>query len=84
MDKAILPDQILLRNTVKVQIWIEICVYLLVSILKKELTISRSLGEILQILSTSIFAKNDFYQCLTGSSAKTINFDSQNRLLLNT
>ena len=45
------------QNAVKTQIWIAISVYLLVSILKKELDIDRSLGQILQILSITLFSK---------------------------
>jgi transposase len=71
------------ENAVKVQIWTAICIYLLVAILKKKLNIPRSLGEILQILSISIFEKNDLYQSLTASSAQAENSDARNQLLLN-
>ena len=52
------------RNAVKTQIWIAISVYLLVAILKKELKIDRSLGEILQILSIALFEKVSMDQVL--------------------
>ena len=52
-------------NAVKTQIWIAISVYLLVAILKKELKIERSLGEILQILSITLFEKVPMNQVLT-------------------
>jgi len=42
-------------NAVKTQIWIAISVYVLVAIIKKELKIERSLYEMLQILSISLF-----------------------------
>ena len=51
-------------NAVKTQIWIAISVYLLVAILKKELKIERSLGEILQILSITLFEKVPMNQVL--------------------
>ena len=51
-------------KTVKTQIWIAISVYLLVAILKKELKIDRSLGEILQILSITLFEKVSMNQVL--------------------
>jgi transposase len=57
------------ENAVKTQIWIAISIYVLVAILKKELNIPRSLGEILQVLSISIFEKNDLYQALSAISA---------------
>ena len=53
------------QNVVKTQIWIAISVYLLVAILKKELKIDRSLGEILQILSITLFEKVSMNQVLT-------------------
>jgi len=46
------------ENAVKTQIWIAICAYLLVAINKKELKIEKSLYNILQIISISIFSKN--------------------------
>jgi hypothetical protein len=42
-------------NAVKTQIWIAVCVYVLIAIIKKELGIHHSLAEILQILSISLF-----------------------------
>lgn len=45
------------ENAVKSQIWIGICVYLLVAILKKKLHLSQSLYQILQILSLTQFEK---------------------------
>ena len=52
-------------NAVKTQIWIAISVYVLVAILKKELHIARSLGEILQILSITLFEKVPVHKTLT-------------------
>jgi len=52
-------------NAVKTQIWIAICVYVLVAIVKKELKIDRSLSEILQILSITLFERSPIYQALT-------------------
>jgi hypothetical protein len=39
------------ENAVKTQVWIALSVYVLVALVKKELTLERSLAEILQILS---------------------------------
>ena len=44
-------------NSVKVQVWIAVAVYLLVAILKKQLHLQQSLHTILQILSTTLFEK---------------------------
>lgn len=45
------------ENAVKTQIWIAICNYLLITILRKQLKINASLNQILQILSISLFEK---------------------------
>ncbi len=49
-------------NAVKTQIWIAVCVYLLVAITKKRLRIEQSLYTILQILSVSVFEKMPLLQ----------------------
>ena len=53
------------ENAVKTQIWIAISVYVLVAIVKKELEIELSLGEILQILSITLFEQIPMEQVLT-------------------
>jgi hypothetical protein len=50
------------ENAVKTQIWIAICNYLLVAIVKKELNIEKSLYEILPIISVSMFDKSQLNQ----------------------
>jgi hypothetical protein len=52
-------------NAVKTQVWIAISVYVLVAIVKKELGIERSLYEILQILSVTLFEKTSFFTALS-------------------
>ncbi len=42
-------------NAVKTQVWIAICVYVLVAIVRKELRLDLSLSQILQILSVNAF-----------------------------
>jgi hypothetical protein len=51
-------------NAVKTQVWIAISVYVLVAIVKKELRIDRSLYEILQILSLTLFEKTPIFTAL--------------------
>jgi transposase len=51
-------------NAVKTQVWIAICVYVLVAIVKRELKIDRSLYEILQILSLTLFEKTQLFEAL--------------------
>ena len=53
------------ENAVKTQIWIAVSMYVLVAIVKKQLQVDRSLSEILQILTVSLFEKVDILQVLT-------------------
>jgi hypothetical protein len=58
-------------NAVKTQIWIAISVYVLVAIVKKHLKLDRSLGEILQILSVTLFEKDELSRVLTTVDIQT-------------
>jgi hypothetical protein len=69
-------------NAVKTQIWIAISVYVLVAIVKKELEIELSLGEILQILSIVLFEKVSITQVLTKTMSQNQNIQFHNQLLL--
>ena len=52
-------------NAVKTQIWIALCVYVLVAIVKKELHLQPSLYEILQVLSVTPFEQISLVELLT-------------------
>jgi len=69
-------------NAVKTQIWIAISVYVLVAIIKKELKIDLSLGEILQILSIVLFEKVPITQVLTKYMSQNETFQFHNQSLL--
>ena len=60
-------------NAVKSQIWVAVCSYVLVVILKENLKTPQTMNEILQILSVSIFNKTPVNQLIT-------NYDSQNKI----
>jgi hypothetical protein len=51
-------------NAVKTQIWIAVCVYVLIAIVKKRLALDASLYTILQTLSVTIFEKTPLDQLL--------------------
>lgn len=70
------------ENAVKSQIWIAICTYLLVAILKKQLNLKASLYEILQILSVSLFDKTPVNQLLMDSRFQKSDKDDHNQLIL--
>ena len=44
-------------NAVRSQLWISVCVYLMIAILKKQLELPQTLNEILHILSVTPFEK---------------------------
>ena len=70
------------ENAVKTQVWIAVCVYVLVAIVKKQLKIDRSLSEILQVLSISLFEKTPVFRdfLLQGTKMETVS--NHNQLLL--
>jgi IS4 transposase len=53
------------ENAVKTQIWIAVCTYVLVAIVRKRLNVDASMHEILQILSLSLFEKTPLDELLT-------------------
>ena len=55
------------ENAVKTQIWCAVATYVLIAIVKKELQIDASLYTLLQILSVSVFEKNQLRQALQGA-----------------
>ena len=70
------------ENAVKTQIWIAICVYVLIAIIKKDLKLNQSLGEILQILSVALFEKIELYQLLSNFSESNQLVESEKQLIL--
>ncbi len=58
-------------NAVKTQIWIALCVYLLLAILKKQMRLPLSLYTITQILSLTLFEKTPLLQALSPLAAAT-------------
>ena len=54
------------KNAVMTQIWIAMCVYLLLSFLKFESGLHKSLEQILRILPLNLFEKRDLMALLRG------------------
>jgi len=69
-------------NAVKTQIWIAICIYVMVAIIRKMEKIELNLYTILQIFSVSLFEKVPIYQLLTNDSLQTFDCDSCKQLNL--
>jgi hypothetical protein len=70
------------ENAVRTQIWIAICTYLMVAIAKKELKIERSLYEILQIISVSVFDKTQLTQILSEYDLQNTETELSKQLIL--
>jgi hypothetical protein len=69
-------------NAVRIQVWIAISVYVLVAIVRRELGVERSLSEILQILSLTLFEKTPIFQALSASKLQDPEPPSSNQLNL--
>ena len=70
------------ENAVKAQIWSAVCVYVLVAIVKKRLSIKASLYEILQILSLTLFEKTELFCLFQDIPLQKINQQVSNQLNL--
>jgi IS4 transposase len=70
------------ENAVKTQIWIAISVYLLAAIIKKKLRIERTLNEILQVLSVTLFENDELLPLLTNFHLQDKKEASCNQLTL--
>jgi hypothetical protein len=69
------------ENAVKAQIWIAVCVYVLVAIAKKKFKLKQTLYEILQVISICIFDKTHIAQLFDNSIQQ--NFKELNHIQLN-
>jgi transposase len=70
------------ENAVKTQIWCAVPTYVLIAIVKKELHLNASLYTLLQILSVSIFEKNQISCALQPNTNRTISPLMNNQLIL--
>jgi hypothetical protein len=70
-------------NAVKTQVWIAICVYVLVAIVRKELGLELSLSQILQVLSVNAFEQVPLAELVAQITSQNESCDSPNQLILN-
>jgi Transposase DDE domain/Domain of unknown function (DUF4372) len=70
-------------NAVKTQVWIAICVYVLVAIVRKELKLELSLSQILQILSVNVFEQVPLTELVAKAESQNETDDSHNQLVFN-
>jgi hypothetical protein len=69
-------------NSVKTQIWISICVYVLIALLKKRLGLQQSVYTILQVLSVSLFEKKPILSLFAGLDVDGKPYNNRNQLIL--
>ena len=69
-------------NAVKTQVWIAISIFVLVAIVKKEYNLEQSLYTILQVLSVTLFEKEQLNQVLTNTNYQTHQPTPPNQLIL--
>jgi hypothetical protein len=70
-------------NAVKTQVWIAVCVYTLVAIMRKELGLKLSLSHILQILSVNVFEQVPLAELIAQTASQNRTLDSYNQLIFN-
>ena len=69
-------------NAVKTQVWIAVCVYVLVAILRKELGLELSLSQMLQVLSVNVFEQVPLVEPFAKTQSQDDSLDSPNQLML--
>lgn len=70
------------ENAVKTQIWIAVCSYVLVAIVRRRLQLSQNLHALLQVLSLSLFEKMPIKLALTTADASVYADEGCNQLNL--
>jgi hypothetical protein len=69
-------------NAVKTQVWIAVCAYVLVAIVRKQLGLEISLSQLLQILSVNVFEQIPLPELVAKTQSHNEPGDSCNQLML--
>src|SRR5208282_4869574 len=69
-------------NAVKTQVWIAVCVYVLVAIVRKQLGLELSLSQLLQILSVNVFEQIPLAKLVANTQTQNKPCDARNQLML--
>ena len=69
-------------NAVKTQVWIAVCVYVLVAIMRKELRVELSLSQMLQILSVNVFEQVPLAELFAETPTNKESLNLCNQLML--
>ena len=69
-------------NAVKTRVWIAVCVYVLVAIVRKQLGLELGLSQMLQILSVNVFEQLPLAELVAKTPTQTDLADPRNQLML--
>ena len=69
-------------NAVKTQVWIAVCVYVLVAIVRKQLRLEISLSQLLQILSVNVFEQIPLAELVAKTRTQDDPDGTRNQLML--
>ena len=70
-------------NAVKTQVWIAICVYVLVAIVRKELRLELSLSQILQVLSVNVYEQVPLAELVAQTASQNETSNPHKQLVFN-
>jgi len=70
------------ENVMRSQLWIAVCVYALIALLKAKFSLSQTYYEILQILSVTVFEKPPIFSMFAGENYTSILHGNHNQLTL--
>ncbi len=70
------------KNAVMTQIWIALCVYLLLAFIKFQSKMTRSMQQILRLLQLNLFEKRDMMALLRGDPIRPVNININQMALL--
>ena len=70
------------KNAVVTQIWIALCIYLLLSFVKFQSKLKKSMQQILRLLQLNLFEKRDMMALLRGDPPRNSQLDINQMVLL--
>ena len=70
------------KNAVMTQIWISLCIYLLLAFIKFQSKLTKSMQQVLRLLQLNLFEKRDMMALLRGDPPRVVNFNINQMALL--
>lgn len=69
-------------NAVRTQVWVAVCVYVLIAIIRKQLAVDLSLSQMLQIVSVNVFEQVPLAELFANTSSQSESVTVCNQLML--